>query len=219
MEKQIGIYKITSPSGRVYIGQSINIQKRFNTYKKLKSSVKKQTLLYRSFKKYGVEKHQLEIIELCEEKELNKRERFFQEKFEVLEKGLNCQLTKTKDRSGRLSEETKKKLSESSKGCKPWNKGKKHSEETKIKIGLKSKGRKHSEETKKKMSESRKGKATWNKGRKGLQKHSEETKKKMSEQRKGKQPTITKLILNTETGIYYIGIKEAATSENINSGS
>jgi hypothetical protein len=51
--------------------------------------------------KYGIENHVFEIIELCEEKELNKRERFFQEKFNVLEKGLNCKLTKTKDRSGR----------------------------------------------------------------------------------------------------------------------
>ena len=31
----IGIYKITSPTKRIYIGQSINIEKRFKSYEKL----------------------------------------------------------------------------------------------------------------------------------------------------------------------------------------
>ena len=31
----VGIYKITSPSGKIYIGQSIDIQKRFKHYKQL----------------------------------------------------------------------------------------------------------------------------------------------------------------------------------------
>ena len=31
----IGIYKITSPNNRVYIGQSINIEKRFIGYKRM----------------------------------------------------------------------------------------------------------------------------------------------------------------------------------------
>ncbi len=30
--KVVGIYKITSPSGKVYIGQSVDIEKRFKTY-------------------------------------------------------------------------------------------------------------------------------------------------------------------------------------------
>ncbi len=57
--------------------------------------------------------------------------------------------------------------------------GFKCSEETKIKISKKLKGRHLSEETKRKLSEARKGK----KGRN----HSEETKKKMSEAHKGKR--------------------------------
>jgi hypothetical protein len=31
----VGIYKITSPSGKVYIGQSINIERRIKEYKNL----------------------------------------------------------------------------------------------------------------------------------------------------------------------------------------
>lgn len=33
MNKLIGIYKITSPTDRIYIGQSKDINKRFNSYK------------------------------------------------------------------------------------------------------------------------------------------------------------------------------------------
>jgi len=38
----IGIYKITSPKGKTYIGQSINIEKRFKEHKN--SINKKQTI-------------------------------------------------------------------------------------------------------------------------------------------------------------------------------
>ena len=56
----IGIYKITSPSGRIYIGQSWDVNKRFKTYKNLQC--KGQTLLYKSLSKYGVENHIFEMI-------------------------------------------------------------------------------------------------------------------------------------------------------------
>ena len=84
--------------------------------------------------------------------------------------------------------------------------GHKHSEETKQRISLKKylynpvkgkpspkKGIPMSEESKKKMSEARLGKTPWNKGLKGVQPgywvgktRSEETRKKISENRKGK---------------------------------
>jgi hypothetical protein len=51
----------------------------------------------------------------------------------------------------KLSEETKKKLSESHKGKKAWNKGIPCSEETKRKISLVNKGKKRSEECKIKL--------------------------------------------------------------------
>ncbi len=60
MANFIGIYKITSPSGRIYIGQSWDVNKRFKTYKNLQC--KGQTLLYKSLSKYGVENHIFEMI-------------------------------------------------------------------------------------------------------------------------------------------------------------
>lgn len=129
----IGIYKITSPSGRVYIGQSINLEERLRKYKCINRS-KHQPRLNRSFKKYGIENHIFEIIQECKKDELNELERYFQEYFNCTETGLNCILTKTEIKPFRHSEESRKKMSLSQKGEKSSWWGKKHTEETKSKM-------------------------------------------------------------------------------------
>jgi len=106
----IGIYKITSPSNRVYIGQSINIEKRFKEYSILRNC-KLQIKLYRSFLKHGVNNHKFEILEECLIEELNDKERYYQDTYLVLKSGLNCYLTKSKSKTGKASEETKLKMS------------------------------------------------------------------------------------------------------------
>lgn len=108
----IGIYKITSPSKKIYIGQSIDIERRFYMYKRL-HQCKSQIALYNSFKKYGAENHKFEVLSECEESELNDKERYYQDAFSVLSKGgLNCRLTTTSDRSGKMSVESRKKMSD-----------------------------------------------------------------------------------------------------------
>jgi group I intron endonuclease len=92
----IGIYKITSPSSKIYIGQSIDIERRFKNYKSL-SQTKKQVMLHYSFKKYGINNHLFEIIEQCSIESLNIRERYWQDYYNVIEDGLNCLLTETTD--------------------------------------------------------------------------------------------------------------------------
>lgn len=89
LRKIIGIYKIISPTNKIYVGQSINIKRRFNEYLKLKCE--SQPKLYNSLKKYGPENHKFEIIEECELEQLNEREIYWGNLFEVLdlEKGLN----------------------------------------------------------------------------------------------------------------------------------
>lgn len=85
----IGIYKIISPSGRIYVGQSENIETRWRDYKYSKS----QTRLIRSFKKYGIDNHIFEIIEECTLEQLTNRENFWQIHYDVIsEKGLNCHI-------------------------------------------------------------------------------------------------------------------------------
>jgi len=100
----IGIYKITNPNGKIYIGQSINIESRKHSYSKLRDC-KNQTKLYNSLVKYGFSAHIFECIEQCTIEQLNERERYWQDYYNVLKEGLNCKLTGSRDRSGKLSEE------------------------------------------------------------------------------------------------------------------
>jgi len=108
----IGIYKITSPSNKIYIGQSVNIKKRFQKYKGL--YCKEQPRLYNSFIKYDIKNHKFEIIEECLIEELNIKERYWQDYYNVLsnDKGLNCRLTETFEKKNKYSEETLHKMSQ-----------------------------------------------------------------------------------------------------------
>jgi G:T-mismatch repair DNA endonuclease (very short patch repair protein) len=110
-------------------------------------------------------------------------------------------------------EETRRKLSETSKGRTPWNKGKKHTEITKKKISILTKialshpttkqkmrlsqlGRKHTDETKKKISSANLGKKLSNETRKKLSESLKMThennpilRKQISERNKGRKAT------------------------------
>lgn len=54
------IYKITSPSGKVYIGQTRNYVQRICMYRSM--ACKKQIKLYASLLKHGFNQHTCEII-------------------------------------------------------------------------------------------------------------------------------------------------------------
>jgi group I intron endonuclease len=146
----IGIYKITSPSGKIYIGQTTNFIKRKNYYKN--GAKPYQVRIYNSLEKYGYDAHTIEFIEECLVENLNERERHWQEFYNVIgENGLNCRLTATNDKSGFLSESSKHKLSIAKK--KVVIDG-----EWREKFAYDWSGKNHSEQTKRKMSESAKGK-------------------------------------------------------------
>lgn len=125
MDKLCGIYKLTSPTGKIYVGQSINIHRRKIRYKNL--DCKHQRKLYNSLKKYGFDKHEFEILDLCLKNELNQKERFWQEHFNVIDNGLNCELTNDDNCKKKVSKETRLKLRNS-------RLGKKHTEESKLKM-------------------------------------------------------------------------------------
>lgn len=223
----IGIYKITSPKNKIYIGQSVNIEQRFKSYTRLCVRTSQQILLYRSLKKYGVDKHKFEILEECLESDLNEKERYYQDLYSAVGKnGLNCRLTTASDRSGKLSEETKNKL-----------KGKPCSAETRLKISraLKGKfegnknpfyGKTHTKETLQKIK-------NINKGNKYCVGRiiSEETKIKIAEKSKGNKncvgrfmsndtrnkiaKSLLKKVINTETLEIYESYKHVAKEFNL----
>lgn len=197
----IGIYKITSPSNKIYIGQSVNIERRFKWHKK--HTVKTNSKLSNSFKKYGAENHLFEVLEECSLDDLNIRERHYQEYYNVLSNGLNLRLTKTSDRSGYFSTEVKYKLSE-------MRKGKKHSVDRKLKNSMSKIGVKHSED---RVLANRLGQLG--------SKQSDETKLKRKSilldlyKNDDIRFACGKLLLNTETGIYYFGLVPASESINM----
>jgi len=106
----IGIYKITNPKGRIYIGQSRNIERRRQGYARRVSE--QQRGLYNSILKYGFSQHLFEVVEECLVEELNAKERYWQDFYRVLEEGLNLRLTETEDRVGYFSDSTKERIAE-----------------------------------------------------------------------------------------------------------
>jgi len=113
MDKICGIYKITSPSGGIYVGQSIDIINRKWTYASMKC--RDQPRLYNSLKKYGWNNHNFEIILKCSEWDLNEQEKYYIKEYKSFntEHGLN--LTEGGGQY-KLSEETKQKISKSRMG-------------------------------------------------------------------------------------------------------
>jgi group I intron endonuclease len=172
MDKIIGIYKITSPENHIYIGQSIDIERRFKTYKKL--YCKGQKKLYNCFLKYGVENHIFEIIKTCDLLSLNNLEKHYIYFFKSFnsEKGLN--LKDSCFEKYKFSEEVKQRISQAfkKKGIKPPSRlGLKNSKEHILKSVSGRKGYTHSEETRMKIKLANSGvnnynygKPAWNKG-------------------------------------------------------
>jgi group I intron endonuclease len=187
-----GIYKITNPKGRVYVGQSICLLTRLSEYKRLKC--KKQPRLYNSLLKYGFVSHVFEILELCSIEELSKKERYWQDSYDVLDKykGLNCTLVNTDFKSGEFSEETKVKMRDAKRGMyfgkdNPFY------------------GRTHSKETIEKIKEANRiYKEKFGVHNKGIP---------MSESQKillGENSPTSKLCIHLETGVFYTSIKDVS---------
>lgn len=179
--KKAGIYRIISPSGSVYIGQSKDVAHRFYRYRT--AQCKRQPHLYASICKYGGDDHEYHIIhELPLDTDRTKmdllEQSYIKEYKDCGFKMMN--LNEGGKTNKELSPETRKKLSESAKGKKYWL-GRKHTDEAKDKIRIANTGVVFTEERLQRMSDSNKGKPSGNKGKK----FSEETRLKISNARKG----------------------------------
>lgn len=103
------IYKITSPTGKVYVGCTNNFKRRFARYRCM--DCKNQPMVYDSFIEHGVQNHIFEIIQECEFFDKEERESFWGMTFDVLgDMGLNCSLPKSKHGYPRLRNELIDKL-------------------------------------------------------------------------------------------------------------
>lgn len=184
MNKICGIYKITSPSGKIYIGQSRNInQRKYHYSSKLGAG---QPKIHNSILKYGWVNHNFEIICECDELDLNNLELYYIKYHNCFntEHGLNLNeggnsvkmLNETKIKISnalkgiKRSEETKHKISISKKNVHTYY----PTQETKYMISNALKGIKRSEETIKKMCVCKTG-----------LKHTNDTKEKISKSKSG----------------------------------
>ena len=174
-----GVYKITNlVNGKVYIGASKNIEKRWWGHKRCTDSP-----IHSDLETYGLENFKFEVLLECPETMLTQWEQDMICLYDSddPEKGYNDRSAKlyslknSETHKGRkLSEETKRKISESHKGKPAWNRG------LKMNRPAWNRGIPHSEETRRKMSEALRGRKVWNKGIP----RSEETRCKISEAHK-----------------------------------
>jgi len=233
-EKVCGIYKITSPTGKIYIGQSVDVYYRFLKYSLY--DCKKQRKLYCSLKRHGVKNHKFEILELVDSKLLNEKEVYYINLFKSFNSEFGLNLTSGGDSRGAFSEESKKRCSiaqmgnkknlgkkrsiETRKKMSEWQIGRVMSEDAKEKIRLHAKsrisprlGKKHSDETKNKirlkaLNMSIETKLKISNSRKSY-KASNETRGKLKLKRIGRKP-YCKIVIDINTGVFYDSVEEVA---------
>ena len=198
MNKEYVVYKHTCPNGKVYIGISKNVLKRWGNG----HGYKRNYHFYNAIIKYGWDNIKHEILYTG----LTKDEACIKE-IELIEKynSANPDYGYNNTYGGECYEHTpqsRQKMSEIHKG-----KGHKHTEESKRKLSEAHKGKKFSEASKAKMSATHKamptpkgfdrtGKTPWNKGLKGV------------ENVGGNAPWARKVI-NLDTGEVFACIKDA----------
>lgn len=212
--KKTGIYKLTLiKDGRIYIGSSVNIKKRWEGHKSA-STIEDDSIQYiqKALRKYGINAFSWEIMELCSEELLIEREQHYLDilqPFPRLNQGFNIREIADSNLGIKFSDEAKQKL----KGRIPWNKGKIgqqiHSNDTKKEMSNQRQGENnsffgsiHSDKTKKQISKTRKEKIK--SGEITPTAHSDKHKKWLSEQYIGENNFNAKEYIITEpTGRQY----------------
>jgi group I intron endonuclease len=224
------IYKITSPNGKIYIGQTINKKQRRYHYNK--GFYKGQIKLWNSTQKHNWNPFDtFEVIEecLCGENKcyLNEREKHWIQYFDSFKNGLNCneggfgntgyiaseetknKISKYHKNKPPMSDETKEKLRQINLGSKNPMYNKNHSLNSIEKMKLKLIGQTRSEESKIKMSESAKNKPPM----------SDETKEKLRQINLGKTYDTKPIQQIDENGFViktWDGITKCALELNLN---
>lgn len=220
------VYMHTSPSGKRYIGiTSTSVEERWRNGDGYKTQI-----FYRAIKKYGFENFQHDILfENLTKEEAEQKEIELIKKYNTTNKKYGYNVANGGNCVGTVSEETKRKISESNKGkhqlseehiekLREINKNREHlpcSEETKRKISESNKGKQRSEEIKMKMSMQRKGmklSEEWLQNRTIAQtglKRREETKQKISD-------AVSRAVICINDRLVYKSLSEASELTNAN---
>ena len=164
MEMVIYKYK-NNINGKIYIGQTCNFTKRKKQHLRSSVNIYDDFLIHKAIRKYGIENFSIDVLEYCDSKEsLNDREMFYIELYKsfVKENGYNLTMggngtlgrRHTKEfienlrnkmigneytKGRKLSDEHKEKLSKAILGKKCPDRGRKKTEEEKIRMSEKMK--------------------------------------------------------------------------------
>ena len=87
------IYKITNTiNNKIYVGQTTRTAAiRWKEHQKNIQALKHRLPLYKALDKYGVDNFVVEVLEICEDNQLNEKEVYWIKKLESFgEKGYNC---------------------------------------------------------------------------------------------------------------------------------
>lgn len=196
MKYNTGIYQIINKiNGKKYIGSSINLRSRKSQhFNKLKNNSHGTKHLQYSYNKYGKESFEFQVLLYCSNENLL----FYEQRAIDLcdkNKSYNKRIIAENNFGIKLSEEHKMKIRNA--GI-----GRKHSEESKIKMSIASQNM--SEWHRKRISETHKGKKISDEIKKKLRdcnlgkRQNEETKLKMSRSSKNKKPIIAYLLKNNK---------------------
>ncbi len=210
MNKICGIYEILNIiNGKRYIGQSVDVYKRYRSHvNKLNNNTHRNTYLQNSWNKYGKESFVFNIIEQCDVDDLDELEQFYILHYNTCNRKCGYNLDSGGNSNKRLSDETRRKISES-------HKKENLSDETRYKMSQAAKkrcatqewidfhynivsGHRVSDETKLKMSKSHTGK-----------KHDDATREKIRKSNMGSP------VLCVELNIVFDCAKDACVSLGI----
>jgi group I intron endonuclease len=184
-----GIYKATnSVNGKVYIGQAQNCRKRIQDHKWGYS--KYQSLFYFAIRKHGIDSFQFEIIEcVLDCSTIDNRENYWIEFYQSYNRNFGYNLARYAKTTRGIFKSEREKAAASLRMSK--------------KVGKLNSffGKKHSKESIQQMREVKVGKKT-----------AEHVKKLMSNKRKMEMNARAVMVLNTDYGIFYGCIKEAAAA-------
>ncbi len=151
----VGIYLITSPSNKKYIGQTTNFKKRINDYRNLPEN--RQPTVFNSFKKYGFDSHEIKIIhELpvdVSQDVLNVYEQYYLDTYR--EAGFKMMNIREAGSKGKLHQTSKDKIGAANKGRLVGVKQTPEHIKSRLEVRMKGniiwKGKKHKTETIEKM--------------------------------------------------------------------
>ena len=179
-----GVYKIESISNpdRIYVGGSVNIEKRWSEHKRtLRLGNHDSVMLQNHVNEYGFDDLKFTLVTTCDKKLVTQNEQLH---IDLLKPYFNvCEFANSM-KGYKFTDRQIINLSNAHLGQPAWNKGKKWSDEAKLKMSISHTGKingPHSEETRLKMKQNHKGMT----GRKMTDEH----KRKISEANLGKKKT------------------------------